>query len=93
MMRCRSAANVISCSFLLTKLVTFLACFFQTKTVLVDPIDYESVIAKNKTLLQNDPQREMLLFPHDDVSVSLHSSSHLSCSMVVCVLFGKKYDI
>jgi len=39
----------------------------------VDPIDYESVIAKNKTLLQNDPQREMLLFPHDDVSVSSHS--------------------
>jgi len=46
-------------------------CFFQTKAKLVDPIDYESVIAKNKTLLQNDPQREMLLFPHDDVSVSL----------------------
>lgn len=46
---------------------------FQSKAKLVDPIDYEAVIAKNKTLLQNDPQREMLLFPHDDVSVSLSS--------------------
>jgi len=42
----------------------------------VDPIDYESVIAKNKTLLQNDPQREMLIFPHDDVSVSSRARWH-----------------
>jgi len=47
----------------------------------VDPIDYESTIAKNKTLLQNDPQREMLLFPHDDVSVR-----RLMCSITPCFI-------
>ena len=45
--------------------------WFQSKAQLVEPIDYESVTVKNKTVLQNDPQRELLLFPHDDVSVSL----------------------
>jgi len=54
----------------------------------VDPIDYESVIAKNKTLLQNDPQREMLLFPHDDVSVSLC----LRYSFIAYMLCTKNYD-
>ena len=44
--------------------------WFQSKAQLVEPIDYESVTVKNKTVLQNDPQRELLLFPHDDVSVS-----------------------
>ena len=43
----------------------------QTATKIVEPIDYETVIVKNKTLLTNDPQREMLLFPHDDLSVGL----------------------
>ncbi|XP_059484145.1 dedicator of cytokinesis protein 9 isoform X2 [Neocloeon triangulifer] len=35
---------------------------------LVTPIEYEAFILKNKTLLQNDPQRELLLYPSDDVS-------------------------
>lgn len=26
---------------------------------------------KNKTLIQNDPQRELLLYPSDDVSVRI----------------------
>lgn len=38
------------------------------KPQLVDPIDFETFILKNKTLLQNDPQRELLLYPADDVS-------------------------
>lgn len=44
---------------------------FQFKKQLVDPIDFENFVLKNKTLLQNDPQRELLLYPQDDVSVSL----------------------
>lgn len=43
---------------------------FQNKPVAVDPIDFESFISKNKTLIQNDPQRELLLISTDDVSVS-----------------------
>lgn len=48
----------------------FLFCFsiLQNKPVLVEPIDFESFIQKNKTLIQNDPQRELLLYPNDDVS-------------------------
>lgn len=34
----------------------------------MEPIDYENFVLKNKTLLQNDPQRELLLYPSDDVS-------------------------
>lgn len=44
--------------------------FFQNKPHLVEPIDFENFVLKNKTLLQNDPQRELLLYPQDDVSVS-----------------------
>lgn len=40
----------------------------QNKLRLVEPVDFESFILKNKTLLQNDPQRELLLYPQDDVS-------------------------
>lgn len=43
---------------------------FQNKPVAVEPIDFESFISKNKTLIQNDPQRELLLISTDDVSVS-----------------------
>lgn len=53
------------------KIVEF--CFsplFQNKPLAVQPIDFESFIAKNKTLIQNDPQRELLIYPNDDVSVS-----------------------
>ncbi|XP_058818403.1 dedicator of cytokinesis protein 9 isoform X1 [Topomyia yanbarensis] len=38
------------------------------KPVLVEPIDFEGFIIKNKTLIQNDPQRELLLYPSDDVT-------------------------
>lgn len=52
--------------------LTYLDVFLQNKPVLVEPIDFESFMVKNKTLIQNDPQRELLLYPNDDVSVSLH---------------------
>ena len=55
----------------LYSVVCYLFCVLQSTAKLVDPLDYENVIVKNRTLLQNDPQREMLLFPHDDLSVSL----------------------
>ncbi|KAL8624516.1 hypothetical protein ACOMHN_053059 [Nucella lapillus] len=35
----------------------------------VEPIDYETFCVKNKVQLTNDPQRDMLNFPHDDVEV------------------------
>ena len=35
----------------------------------VDPVDYEIYVTKNKTILHNDPQREMLTFPHDDIVI------------------------
>ncbi|XP_058818405.1 dedicator of cytokinesis protein 9 isoform X3 [Topomyia yanbarensis] len=40
----------------------------KNKPVLVEPIDFEGFIIKNKTLIQNDPQRELLLYPSDDVT-------------------------
>ncbi|XP_071453557.1 dedicator of cytokinesis protein 9 [Hetaerina americana] len=40
----------------------------QCKPVQVEPLDFETFVLKNKTVLQNDPQRELLLYPADDVS-------------------------
>lgn len=40
----------------------------QNKLHMVDPINFEDYISKNKTLLQNDPHRELLVYPSDDVS-------------------------
>ena len=50
-----------------------LICSFvlQNKPQLVEPIDFETFILRNKTVLQNDPQRELLLYPSDDVSVRI----------------------
>ncbi|XP_017854230.1 dedicator of cytokinesis protein 9 isoform X11 [Drosophila busckii] len=39
-----------------------------SKPQVVEPIDFEAFIAKNKTLIQNDPQRELLIYPADDVT-------------------------
>lgn len=47
-----------------------LALLLQNKPHLVEPLDFEDFILKNKTVLQNDPQRELLLYPSDDISVS-----------------------
>ncbi|XP_030749591.1 dedicator of cytokinesis protein 9 isoform X3 [Sitophilus oryzae] len=40
----------------------------QSKPNLVDPLDFEQFLIKHKTVLQNDPQRELLLYPPDDIS-------------------------
>ncbi|EFA03420.2 Dedicator of cytokinesis protein 11-like Protein [Tribolium castaneum] len=39
-----------------------------SKPHLVEPLDFENFLLKNKTVLQNDPQRELLLYPPDDIS-------------------------
>uniref|UniRef100_T1J4R8 Dedicator of cytokinesis protein 9 n=1 Tax=Strigamia maritima TaxID=126957 RepID=T1J4R8_STRMM len=38
------------------------------KPQLVEPIDYEAFVLRNSCVLHNDPQRNMLLYPQDDVS-------------------------
>uniref|UniRef100_A0A8C4WV33 Dedicator of cytokinesis 9 n=1 Tax=Eptatretus burgeri TaxID=7764 RepID=A0A8C4WV33_EPTBU len=40
------------------------------KTWIVEPLDYENVIQQRRTQIHGDPLRDMLLFPHDDVSLS-----------------------
>ncbi|KAK6167208.1 hypothetical protein SNE40_021299 [Patella caerulea] len=47
----------------------------QARPKLAEPIDYETYIVKNKVLLHNDPQREMLNFPHDDIEIPLPNPS------------------
>jgi hypothetical protein len=37
---------------------------------LADPMDYEKFIAENSKILEDDPHKEMLVFPEDDVSVT-----------------------
>ncbi|KAI1305795.1 Dedicator of cytokinesis protein 9 [Halotydeus destructor] len=40
----------------------------MVRPAIVEPIDYEAFVLKNRTILQNDPQRELLLVPLDDFS-------------------------
>ncbi|KAK3914024.1 Dedicator of cytokinesis protein 9 [Frankliniella fusca] len=40
----------------------------QNKLFMVEPVNFEEYISKNKTLLHNDPHRELLVYPPDDVS-------------------------
>ena len=42
---------------------------FQARPKAVEPVDYETYVSKNKTILHNDPQREMLTFPYDDIVI------------------------
>lgn len=44
--------------------------FLQQKCHQVEPLDFEDYVGKNQTVFQNDPQRELLLYPSDDISVS-----------------------
>ena len=37
---------------------------------LVDPIDYEKFVKENRQLLEESDQRDLLLFPDDDVTVT-----------------------
>ncbi|CAG0895846.1 unnamed protein product [Darwinula stevensoni] len=40
----------------------------QVRIQHVDPVDYENFILKHRTLLLNDPERDLLIFPTDDIS-------------------------
>ncbi|XP_028129258.2 dedicator of cytokinesis protein 9 [Diabrotica virgifera virgifera] len=40
----------------------------QNKPHRIEPLDFEKLLIQNKTVLQNDPERELLLHPPDDIS-------------------------
>ncbi|XP_053403969.1 dedicator of cytokinesis protein 9-like isoform X5 [Mercenaria mercenaria] len=48
---------------------TLVELWRQNRPKPVEPIDYETYVLKNKVLLHNDPHRELLMFPHDDVQI------------------------
>lgn len=52
------------------RVLIFIYLYFQNKPLLVEPIDFEGFIVKNRTVIQNDPHRELLLYPANDVQVS-----------------------
>ncbi|CAB0016565.1 unnamed protein product [Nesidiocoris tenuis] len=70
----------------------------QCKLHLVEPLDFESYILKNKTILQNDPQRELLLYPSDDISPITHPRKYRTLMPTIppqselteCSLFTKE---
>ncbi|XP_061455004.1 dedicator of cytokinesis protein 11 isoform X1 [Rhineura floridana] len=43
------------------------------KTKVVEPLDYENVISQRKAQIYSDPLRDLLMFPMEDVSVSVVS--------------------
>lgn len=49
-------------------LPTFSSCQEQPK--IIEPLDYEAVVFQRKAQIHNDPHRDLLLCPVDDVSVS-----------------------
>lgn len=59
-------------------------CFFshQEQPKIIEPLDYEAVVFQRKAQIHNDPHRDLLLCPVDDVSVRqltalLLTSTHL----------------
>uniref|UniRef100_A0A8B9YLI2 Dedicator of cytokinesis 11 n=1 Tax=Bos mutus grunniens TaxID=30521 RepID=A0A8B9YLI2_BOSMU len=42
-------------------------------TKVVEPLDYENVIAQRKTQIYSDPLRDLLMFPMEDISISVIS--------------------
>ena len=65
---------------------TCLGClYFQSRPKPVEPIDFETFAVKNKVQLHNDPQRDMLNFPHDDVEVPVSLRRLLVVCQCVCV--------
>lgn len=53
----------------------------------MEPLDFETFLIKNKTVLQNDPQRELLLYPSDDISVSNNFCSIINHFNLIKVSF------
>uniref|UniRef100_A0A8C1W7A2 Dedicator of cytokinesis 11 n=1 Tax=Cyprinus carpio TaxID=7962 RepID=A0A8C1W7A2_CYPCA len=45
---------------------------------IIEPLDYENVVFQRKAQIHSDPQRDLLLWPADDVSVS-HFTSTFPC--------------
>lgn len=43
------------------------------KTKIVEPLDYENVITQRKTQIYSDPLRDLLMFPMEDISISVIS--------------------
>ncbi|XP_052785231.1 dedicator of cytokinesis protein 9-like isoform X7 [Mya arenaria] len=46
---------------------SLLELYRQNRPKPVGPIDYETYVLKNKVLLHNDPHRDLLNFPYDDI--------------------------
>ncbi|KAB0797571.1 hypothetical protein PPYR_08564 [Photinus pyralis] len=55
----------------------------QNKPQLVEPLDFENFILKNRTFLQNDPQRELLIYPSDDISQIVLPRRYRTTSAIV----------
>ncbi|GFQ85822.1 dedicator of cytokinesis protein 9 [Trichonephila clavata] len=56
------------------------------KPQIIEPVDFEIFFHKNKTLLQNDPLREMLLFPQDDIMEEVIPRTHRTVKPTIPVL-------
>ena len=52
------------------QIIPIFCSLFQRKPPMAHPVDYETFLVKNRTVLENDAQRDMLLFPRDDLMVS-----------------------
>ena len=43
--------------------------FLQKISSVSEPVDYEQYLIRNKASITNDPYRDLVLFPSDDVKV------------------------
>lgn len=54
--------------------IKFIKCNLSFQNIITNKsnvLDFEKYIQEKKTLLLNDPLRDILLYPSDDVSVSI----------------------
>lgn len=57
---------------LVSGLISVYVCLYvKEQAKIIEPLDYENVVFQRKAQIHSDPQRDLLVWPADDVSVSL----------------------
>ncbi|KAB7505571.1 Dedicator of cytokinesis protein 9 [Armadillidium nasatum] len=62
----------------------------QARPRLADPIDFEEYVNKNKVVLSNDPLRELVMYPADDISYTIVNRETRTLHSLASVLLEKE---
>ncbi|XP_076061952.1 dedicator of cytokinesis protein Ziz isoform X2 [Oratosquilla oratoria] len=64
----------------------------QVRPRIVDPLDFEEFVSKNKVMLNNDPLRELVIYPADDMTHSVIPCENRTLHSMAAVLLEKEVN-